>query len=103
MIIAVTAGCTSEEGTAEAANERAVARDTYGGEWPLTVTEGVLRCEEPGRVYFDAEGTTYMINGTARSFGDGEEIDPIWLDDPSIGGAKVSVGDFIDDGLALCE
>lgn len=84
-------------------NEQRIDQDSYGGAWPLAVTSGVLRCEEPGRVYFDADdGTTYMINGTARTYGDGEEIDPVWLDDPAGAGLKISVGDFIDDGLSLC-
>lgn len=73
--------------------------------WPLAVDSGVLRCEGPSAVYFDApDGTTYMVNGMAMTLDDAEDIDPIWLagKDPEMV-PKVNIGSLIDTGLELCD
>ena len=49
--------------------------------------------------------TAYAVNGTAKTRGDGEDVRAIWGDNPdtSTGGPKVSIGDVLDAGLALCK
>jgi hypothetical protein len=44
----------------------------------------------------------YAVNGIARQSGECAEIDPIWVDDPDIPGAKMDIGPIIDRGLELC-
>lgn len=73
-----------------------------GSAWPLSVAKGVLRCREPGAVTFEAGGMVYAVNGIARQSGECAEIDPIWVDDPDIPGAKMDIGPIIDRGLELC-
>lgn len=84
----------------------AVSRDQLGDEWPFTVDSGMVACDGAngvGEVTFTAEGTTYAVNGLAIQTGQYAEIDTIWADDPTIPGAKKSIGPIIDLGLALCE
>ena len=86
-----------------APNEALMTSDELGEDWPLTVDEGIVRCEGAGEVYFEADGTTYAVNGTARGASDAPEIDQIWADDPEIKGLKINIGPIIDRGLELCE
>lgn len=84
--------------------EGRITSANYGDEWPFTVAEGTLRCEGSdgvGAVTFEADGTVYGLNGTAKSRGF-PEFDPIWLDDPQVEGLKTNVGPIIERGLALC-
>ena len=86
-------------------NEALMTQEQLGREWPLTVDQGIVRCEGAGEVYFETGGTAYLVNGTAQGASDGPEIDPIWADDTSVQGfkAKINVGPIIDRGLELCE
>lgn len=70
--------------------------------WPLTVGDGVLRCQPPDSVTIVADGTSYAVNGMASTQGHGVEIDPIWLDNPDLAGTKINIGPMINAGLALC-
>jgi hypothetical protein len=82
--------------------QQQLSSTTFPGEWPLTVEEGTLFCEAPSRVAFRApDGTTYAVNGTARQKYPG--IDPIWRPNPDLPGTKISLGDLIPMGLALCD
>lgn len=79
----------------------------YGpGTWPVSATSGVLSCEGDAVTFEADEGdgvfNVYAVNGTAEQQGV-QEIDPIWLDDPDIDGAKISISPFIEIGLELCE
>lgn len=47
----------------------------FGDDWPLTVSEGVLRWEPPDAVVFVAEGKEYGVNGIAPTLGY-DKIDP---------------------------
>ncbi len=76
-----------------------VSRAMLGDEWPLTVEDGVLRCEGSA-VIIRVGGTDYAVNGAAT--GKGADIDPIWAADPSGISPKLSIGPLIDRGLALC-
>ena len=75
-----------------------VSRAAFGDDWPLTVADGVLRCEGAA-VIFRTGGTDYGVNGAAARFAD---IDPIWADDPSGVSPKKSIGPLIERGLTLC-
>ncbi|HEX2296249.1 MAG TPA: DUF2511 domain-containing protein [Actinomycetota bacterium] len=93
-----------EEAVRELApNEALMTRADYGKDWPLTVDEGIVSCEGAGEVYFEAEGTTYAVNGLALGRYRGPQIDRIWAADPEIKGLKIDIGPIIDTGLELCE
>jgi Protein of unknown function (DUF2511) len=84
----------------------AVSEDELGEAWPFSVSEGVLHCEGSGgvgAVTFEANGTTYAVNGFAKDQDAGADIEPIWVADPAIPGAKKSMAPIIDRGLALCD
>lgn len=55
----------------------AVSAASFEGEWPLTVDNGVVRCERGVEAVFEApDGATYALNGAAQSRY--PSIDPIW-------------------------
>ncbi|MEX2645451.1 MAG: DUF2511 domain-containing protein [Gaiellaceae bacterium] len=85
-------------------NERHVTAVEFGTNWPLTVSEGTLRCSGPGAVTFESGGTVYAVNGTAEGLDMGADIEPIWAyeTDPLAGGPKKNIGALIEAGLALC-
>lgn len=87
----------SDGGSSLGPNEVRVSAETEGiGEWPVTVDNGVLRCEADA-VYFRApDGTEYAINGFAKGLSDGPDIEAIW--DKQAGG----MSEFIRRGLNLC-
>ncbi len=80
-----------------------MSRQQLGKRWPLTVTSGVVRCEGAGEVYFEAQGTTYAVNGLALGRDRAPEIDRIWAPDPELKGLKIDIGPIIDKGLDLCD
>lgn len=80
--------------------------DVASGEWPLTVSDGVVRCEGSGgigSVIFTApDGTDYAVNGTAKGFHrELPEIDAIWKK-PDRYGLRIDMSPIIDKGLELC-
>lgn len=85
-----------------APNEAMMSKGELGKDWPLTVEEGIVRCEGASEVYFTAEGRTYAVNGMAMTVSDLPEIDAIWADNPDIKGLKINIGPIIDRGLELC-
>jgi hypothetical protein len=78
-----------------------VSRADFGDEWPLTVGSGTLSCDGDA-VTFTTGGTTYGVNGTARTLNEWPDIDPIWAKDPSGLAPKKDIGPLIDRGLDLC-
>ena len=87
------------------ADSKEISASDLGESWPLTVSGGTLRCEGSdgsGAVTIEVDGTTYALNGTAKSQGAGIDIDEIWAPNPEIDGAKKDIGVLIDEGLALC-
>jgi hypothetical protein len=78
-----------------------VSRADYGTDWPLTVESGVLACDSDAAT-IEVGGTTYALNGTARTFRAGVDIDPIWAANPDVDGLKIDIGPLIDDALKLC-
>ena len=75
--------------------------EVFDLEWPLTVDSGTLYCSG-GEVTFEANGTRYAVNGTAKATGKYPSIDPIWAPAPGGLGLKRNIGDLIDQGLRLC-
>lgn len=105
VVVALATGCGDELQSNEADDDPTVeriSRDDFGADWPLTVSHGELRCEEPSAVVFTApDGTEYGVNGMATTQGYAE-IDPIWRRDPSGIVPRMDIGPLIDRGLELC-
>jgi len=83
-------------------NEILITKEQYGDEWPFTVKQGVLSCENVSEVVLTADGVSFAINGTAKSAKKYQAVERIWADNPAIPGTKKSVGGIIKSGLALC-
>ena len=84
-----------------------ITRADYGDAWPFTVEAGEVRCMNSrgpgsGDVVFIVNGTTYAINGTAKATKQYADVRPIWRDNPTIAGLKVSLQPILDLGLSLC-
>lgn len=83
-----------------------VHRDDYGDDWPFTVDDGTLACEDGLYVVFRHGDVTYSLNGTAQGVADEMgyvDIDPIWRADPGGVMPKVYIGDMVRMGLELCD
>ena len=116
VVLAVAAlgvGCAEEAdsgGDSDAQGKKRTARlskaDVPKGRWPLTVSEGVVRCEGSGGIgsviFRTAEGEDYGVNGTALSRGL-PGIEPIWKKDPAVPGTRINISPVLDRGLKLCE
>lgn len=76
--------------------------EAIGWQWPLTVEEGTLRCENDAVVFTDPDGNEWAVNGQAVTVGY-NEIDPIWLDNPDLDGAKLDIGPLISYGRQFCD
>jgi hypothetical protein len=76
------------------------------GEWPFTVSEGVLLCTNAGslpwQVTFTANGVTYAANVTALLAHQYADMTVIMRDSPTIPGTKINLRPVIQRGLALC-
>lgn len=92
----------------------AISRAYLGEDWPLTVEEGGLRCWTPtgssakAVTFSTGPETVYAVNGRAKTLAkqlgvDWLPIDPIWLPDPVIPGARKDIGPLLDVGLGLCD
>ena len=88
------------------AAEQQISADTFKGKWPFVTNKGVLSCMPgPGGrgkvITFKTSAGVFAVNGTALS-GGFADMEPMWLDNEEIPGAKVSVRDVIDFGESLC-
>ena len=87
-------------------NEKYVSEKDFGQEWPLTVPNGYVECKRGYMALFRFRNTTYALNGSARSYakryGEYEEIDSIWKDNPEIKGTKMDIGVLINEANKLC-
>jgi hypothetical protein len=95
--------------TTASAAQKAVKESDFGDKWPLTVSEGVVRCYNDHKlqvVTFETSGQVYAVNGTAMSKGL-PRIHEIWRPDPrpefAKMGLRVNIGPILDLGLELCE
>jgi hypothetical protein len=104
MPVATEAPTAAPPPTVEPTPVGLVTKADYGEKWPFTVDSGLLRCIGPRQeIIFVANGETYALNGTAKSNPKYADIRPIWRDDPSIQGVKISVQPLIFAGLDLCK
>lgn len=80
-----------------------ITKSTFKGDWPLTVDSATIACGAKNKqsVGVKVNGTTYALNGTAKTFEKWPGLEPVWAPDPSTG-ASVSVGDLIDYGQEYC-
>lgn len=79
-----------------------VTRESLGDSWPLTVDQAHVECLDGRLAVVHANGTTYALNGTAKSRGY-PAVDPIWRANPSIPGTKINIGPLIDIALKQCK
>lgn len=111
------AGCGSESlAAAPPPIETAVSEATWtDGPWPLTVTEGVLRCRYSYQVTFTANGQEYALNRNAAESGNYANIEAISRSRPrdpfgyvEINGERQpvwsgpNIGPLSNRGLDLC-
>jgi hypothetical protein len=83
-------------------------KETYSGEWPFSVNEIEVYCSGYTEIYGRTnDGKIYALNGSAKGASRNDtsisKVEEIWLDDPKWAGLKISYGDFITQGLVLCE
>lgn len=83
-------------------------KDEYSGKWPFSVNEIEVYCSGYKEIYCRASnGKTYALNGSAKGISRKDpsisKVEEIWLDDPDFAGLKISYGDFIKEGLKICE
>jgi hypothetical protein len=77
LSLLVLAAC----GPAQDPTRRQISQSEFGDTWPFTVESGELACVGPGKnVVFTTGGTTYGVNGTAKSRY--PTVDPIWKEQP---------------------
>lgn len=83
-------------------------KQEYIGEWPFSVNEIEVYCSGYKEIYGrTSNGKVYALNGSAkgatRNDSSISKVEEIWLDDPKWAGLKISYGDFITQGLTICE
>ncbi len=78
-----------------------VSRDTFNGEWPLTIERGVLSCQPFNEIVIQApDGGVHALNGAARG------SESAWIDGYDIlapDALPADLGGLIAHGLALCD
>jgi hypothetical protein len=79
-----------------------VTKADLGDKWPFTVDSGYVDCPDGLSAIFRTGNAEYGLNGMATSRGFAEP-DPIWRDDPTIPGAKISIGPMIDLARQECK
>ncbi len=83
-----------------------ISRAELGEDWPLTVDDGVLKCDDASRVTFTTGGVIYAVNGTAAGFADRfgwKSINDLSVPDPNYAGLIKDMRPLINRGLALCK
>ncbi len=98
-VLAVVVLLVAAGGPAADAGTR-VSRAEMGDEWPLTVPEGLLRCDAGSEVTFQADGTTYTLNRPAADSAH-SSIGPLLLDGG--GGGTKDIRPLLERGLRLCD
>ncbi|MGH9276639.1 MAG: DUF2511 domain-containing protein [Acidimicrobiales bacterium] len=76
-----------------------VTRDQFGPAWPLTVSEGTLRCESWAEITLQHGGTTYRLDG-GLDHGAYSDISPLRAEDGA--GGKKDLAPLIERGSRLC-
>lgn len=83
--------------TTKRITEQIVLRDDYQDSWPFSVDKGVI-INTNNSIIFRYMGNEFGLNGFALTHGY-KNATEIWLDDPKIPGAKISMGPFLLIGL----
>ena len=102
MLIFVLYSATALTGAAN------ISEADSGGDWPFTVSSGVLSCTPRGKLHivtFSANGNTYAVNGTAKTHAKSlglRDSDEIWKRDPKYPQMRVS-SDIVKKGISLCK
>lgn len=78
---------------------KAVSRSDYGTAWPLTVDSAKLGCADGRDPYVQVGNIRYALTGGEAGY---TAIDPVWADDPTAPGLKLSIGGLRADALKLC-
>jgi len=83
-------------------------KQDYIVEWPFSVNEIEVYCSGYKEIYGrTTDGKIYALNGSAKGASHNDpsisKVEEIWLDDPKWTGLKISYGDFISQGLTICE
>lgn len=88
-------------------NERLIDKQSFKGQWPFTVEEGLLKCENIDQtkvLSFNAlQGVTYSLNDVAHLYSTDKKFgwQPISTD--NIQSSGTNINDVIKTGLELCE
>lgn len=104
LLLLITISCSGPASQ----NTLKFTREDYPGKWPFSVDEIEVYCSGYKEIYCKtSNGKTYALNGSAKGISHNDpsisKIEEIWLDDPELVGLKLSYGDFITEGLKLCE
>lgn len=95
---------SAPEADAPEADPAAVSRSAFEAEglaWPLAVDAGRVGCEDGLFAFFEEpDGTRWALTGAAQSLY--PEVDPVWLENPEVKGARVSLYDLTSRALARC-
>ena len=83
-------------------------KQDYIGEWPFSVNEIEVYCSGYNEIYGRTNNEKiYALNGSAKGASHNDpsisKVEEIWLDDPKWAGLRISYGDFITQGLTICE
>ena len=75
-------------------------------DWPLTVGEGVVSCQERDGsavvTFVTPDAKVYGLNRAAAAQGL-PRIDPIWRREPDLAGGRAPISPLLEQGLRLCE
>lgn len=98
VVLVLLAACSGES-----PDSGMVTSEDFGDEWPFTVDQAALRCEEGMALVVAMGGTDYALNGVAISRGYEELVSTseVWRDNPSTG-AKVSLHPVTRRAETLC-
>ncbi|KAA0913106.1 DUF2511 domain-containing protein [Psychrobacter sp. ANT_WB68] len=87
-------------------NERLIDKNSFEGEWPFTVEEGVIRCDIVGQdkaLSFNAlDGSTYALNDAAEAYSSKDTLGWQPTATSSIKSTDSNIDDVIKSGLTLC-
>ena len=97
VLLAVIAGCLAMAWPLDAGTE--VSRADLGPAWPLTISQGMLRCEAGDEIVLQHRGTGYSLTRHDRD-GAYSDVGRIRADDPE--GGKRDLTPLIDRGKRLC-
>ena len=97
LVVGVIAACGGGGNT--------ITSEDYGSDWPFTVSEVELRCEDDV-VWVEHDGKRFALTGYSDTYlrsryRNVRALDWIWRDNPATG-AKINIHQVKSDGLAMC-